>query len=115
MRRGTDRGSLDWPDWWRERGKRELQCILMTAWDPIGVGDAAEAWDEYERYAPEVIRILRETEDPQEAASQVSRYLSGVERDSMELHSDQSSLDNARLAASLVAWHEWSYVRGGSP
>ncbi len=22
-----DRGSRDWPDWWRERGKRELQCI----------------------------------------------------------------------------------------
>lgn len=109
-----DSGSSEWQEWWRERGERELQCILMTAWDPIGVGDAPEAWSEYETYAPEVARILRETNDPEEAAAGVAEYLGGVERHSMEIDSDKGRLDNARLAASLVAWHEWSYARGGS-
>ncbi len=104
-----------WQEWWRGRGERELQCILMTAWDPIGVGDAPEAWGEYERYAPEVARILRETKDPQKAAARVTEYLGGVERHSMGMDSDdQGRLGNARLAASLVAWHEWSFARGGS-
>lgn len=87
----------------------------MTAWDPIGVGDTPEAWDEYETYAPEVARILHETKDPREAAAQVAEYLSGVERHSMEIYSDQSRLDNARLAASLAAWHEWSYAAKPMP
>ncbi len=107
-----DSGSRGWQEWWRERGERELQCILMTAWDPIGVGDAAEAWGEYETYAPKLARILRETKDPQEAAAQVAEYLGSVERHSMGLNSDQGRLDNARLAASLVAWHQWSYAPG---
>jgi len=33
----------------------------------------------------------------------------------MEIDSGQGRLDIARFAASLVAWHEWSYARGGSP
>jgi hypothetical protein len=111
----VDSGSPGWREWWLERGERELRCILMTAWDPIGVGDAPEAWDEYETYALEVARILRETMDPQEAAVRVAEYLDGVEQDSMELSSGQDRLHNARLAASLVAWHEWSYTRGGLP
>lgn len=47
-----DRGADEWVRWWRQTGERELRCILMTAWDPIGVGDAPEAWDEYDSYAP---------------------------------------------------------------
>ncbi len=35
--------------------QRELRCILMTAWDPIRVGDAAEAWDEYDEYRPALL------------------------------------------------------------
>lgn len=110
----VESGGPGWWEWWRERGERELQCILMTAWDPIGVGDTPEAWSEYETYAPEVARILRVTNDPEEAATGVAEYLGGVERHSMEIDSDKGRLDNARLAASLVAWHEWSCARGGS-
>jgi hypothetical protein len=113
--RPKDSGSRGWEEWWRERGERELQCILMTAWDPIGVGDIPEAWGEYEAYAPKVAQILRETKDPREAATQVAEYLGDVERHSMEIESDQNRLENARLAASLVAWHEWSFARASSP
>jgi hypothetical protein len=38
----------DWHEWGRARGQDELRCILMTAWDPIGVGDEPGAWDEYD-------------------------------------------------------------------
>lgn len=102
-----------WRAWWRERGERELRCILMTAWDPIGVGDTPAAWDEYDGYAPQIARALRETVDPDESAAQVARHLGDAER-RMEMHTDQSRMANARLARSLVAWHEWSYLRGGS-
>lgn len=79
----------EWRAWWRERGERELRCILMTAWDPIGVGDAPEAWDEYDLYAPQVARILRETIDPQESASRVAQHLNDAER-RMGMHTDRS-------------------------
>ncbi len=39
-------GPNDWLEWWQQHGERELRCILMTAWDPIGVGDMPEAWSE---------------------------------------------------------------------
>jgi hypothetical protein len=104
----------EWRAWWRERGERELRCILMTAWDPIGVGDAPEAWDEYDEYAPQIARVLRETVDPHEAASRVAQYLHDAER-GMEMHSDQSRMANARLANSLVAWYGWSYTRSSTP
>lgn len=83
----------------------------MTAWDPIGVGDAPEAWSEYEAYAPQLARILRETEDSQDATARAAEYLTGIEGDEMELHADQGRLANVRLAASLVAWYEWSRAR----
>lgn len=112
--RHEDSDTDEWRAWWRERGERELRCILMTAWDPIGVGDTSEAWDEYDEYAPQVARALRETADPQESASRVARHLNDAVGQ-MELHTDQSRMANPRLASSLVAWHEWSYGRGGSP
>ena len=42
--------SDDWRQWWDEHGERELRCVLMTAWDPVGTGDTPEAWDEYDTY-----------------------------------------------------------------
>ena len=41
----VNRGGEEWLGWWRRTGERELRCIVMTAWDPIGVRDVAEAWD----------------------------------------------------------------------
>ena len=104
----------EWRAWWRQRGERELRCILMTAWDPIGVGDAPEAWGEYDEYASQIARVLHEMIDPHESASRVAQHLNDAER-RMEMHTDQSRMANARLGNSLVAWNEWSYVRGGSP
>src|SRR4051812_19148169 len=55
LRRNEQRledGPVAWRDWWSRHGERELRCILMSAWDPLGTGDVPEAWDEYDSYIP---------------------------------------------------------------
>lgn len=102
----------DWREWWQRRGERELRCILMTAWDPLGVGDVAEAWDEYDSYLAGVAQRLREADDEDDAAKRLADYLHHVERDFMGVAPGPHS---AGLASALAAWHEWSFVRGGGP
>jgi hypothetical protein len=64
-----------WRTWWEDRGERELRCILMTAWDPVGVGDVPEAWDEYNSYIDGVAQRLREGRDDDEGVKRVAGYL----------------------------------------
>lgn len=111
----VDGGADDWLRWWRATGERELRCILMTAWDPIGVGDAPEAWDEYDDYAPGVAHRLRDAADPDEGATHVAEYLNHVERDFMGNLTSERRRANRYLADSLLAWHEWSFERAGRP
>jgi hypothetical protein len=108
-------GTDEWLRWWRDTGERELRCILMTAWDPIGVGDAPEAWDEYESYAPGVAHRLRDSADSAEGAKHLAEYLNHIERDFMGDLTKERQRANGYLADSLLAWHEWSFRRGGRP
>jgi hypothetical protein len=105
----------DWPAWWRAGGDRELRCILMTAWDPIGVGDTPEAWDEYEHYAPGIAHRLRDANSRDDGTASVTDYLNHVERDFMGVERDERRRTNFYLAEQLVAWHEWSFKRGADP
>jgi hypothetical protein len=111
------RGTEDWLAWWRASGERELRCILMTAWDPIGVGDAPEAWDEYDDYLPGVASRLRDVKGFEEKLASVSEYLNHLERDFIweEELTEKQIQHSAYIAESLVAWHEWSYEHGGRP
>jgi hypothetical protein len=87
----------------------------MTAWDPIGVGDTPEAWDEYEDYAPGVAHRLRDAADWDEGVASVAEYLQHVSRDHMGVSTDERARENGYLAEQLVAWHEWSFKRRGRP
>jgi len=58
----------EWRRWWEATGERELRCILMMAWDPVGAGDAPEAWDEYDSYLPSVAERLQGGTDPDTTA-----------------------------------------------
>jgi hypothetical protein len=102
----------EWREWWQRQGERELRCILMTAWDPVGVGDVTEAWDEYDSYLPGVAQRLREADDEDDAANRVAEYLHHVERDFMGLATGRPARAS-QLASALAAWHEWSLVRDG--
>lgn len=105
----------DWQAWWEERGERELRCILMTAWDPLGVADAPEAWDEYDEYLAGVARHLGVTADADAAEEAIADWLSHVERDHImgQAGSPDRAADLAHLASTIVAWHEWSFTHGG--
>lgn len=112
--RRVDEGPEAWLQWWNEIGKRELRCILMTAWDPIGVSDTPEAWDEYDSYLPGVAYRLRDAPDTDAAAEAAAAYLGHVESDFMGIERN----DRARplyLGETLAAWHEWSFLHGGRP
>jgi hypothetical protein len=87
----------------------------MTAWDPVGAGDQPEAWDEYDTYALQIARQLHEASDAEAAQTAVADYLTRTEVESMGIESEQRASANDYLASALVAWHEWSYARGGRP
>ena len=108
-------GSDSWIRWWRMTGERELRCILMTAWDPVGTGDAAEGWDEYDSYIPGIVSRLRDASDPSAAASEVAAYLNHIEDRFIGHLPDRRARANHFISEALVAWHEWSYDRGGRP
>lgn len=108
-------GADEWARWWVERGERELRCILMTAWDPVGSGDAAAAWDEYDSYLAGVAHRLRDATDDDEGAHAVAAFVRHVESDLMGIHSSDRHRRAWFLAETLVAWHEWSFVRRGRP
>jgi hypothetical protein len=111
--RALHAGRADWQDWWARTGERELRCVLMTAWDPIGVSDTVEAWDEYDNYLAGVARRLRDIADPDAAAQSVEEYLRHIERDYIGLETTIGSRET--VSAALVAWHEWSFGHGGRP
>jgi len=105
-----------WEAWWRAHGDRELRCILMTAWDPLGVADAPEAWDEYDAHLGRVADMLRSIADRDAAEEAIAAYLRDVERDRQGMAgTPQADARIAALAGALIAWHEWSCRHGGRP
>lgn len=82
----------------------------MTAWYPVGVGNVAEGWDEYENYLAAVALRLREgAADDDDGVERVAASLQHVGRDFMGFRPSKDD----HLASALVAWHEWSFRRGG--
>jgi hypothetical protein len=65
-----------WDGWWDAAGEAELRTILLTQWDPLLVGDAAQAQDEYDGYLGELGDLLREGA----TSAAVSDYLASCEK-----------------------------------
>lgn len=38
--------------------ENEIREILLSSWDPIGIGDNPHLFDEYEDYIPEIKQLL---------------------------------------------------------
>ena len=77
-----------------------IKALLLHEWDPIGVFDIAEAKDEYDAYAFQVYKMVREDAD----ATAIARYLNWVVTSRMLL---PSNLDQDRaIATKAVAIHE---------
>ena len=64
---------------------KKLDEILLTEWDPIGVGGIAEARDEYHAYLPHVFRLALQGE----SENKIAEYLLWVETERMGLSGDR--------------------------
>lgn len=58
-----------------------VRQILIAQWDPIGVGDVAEAQDEYDRYAAEIAAAIGNNA----AAEEIASHLLNIEVERMGL------------------------------
>lgn len=76
---------------------RMVRVVLLWAWDPIGVRGIPEAVDEYDSYAPAVLRMLETGASDRHIAD----YLTSVVRNRMELRPNPKADDD--IAAMLRA------------
>lgn len=83
------------------RALAAVRRILWETWDPIGVNDASEATDEYDSYAPTIVRMIVDGAD----AHTLERHLAGIETRSMGLGAVASPRRTA-AALALVALRE---------
>lgn len=61
--------------------QKEIRTVLLQEWDPIGVSETPEAWDEYDSYIGGVYRLLTEGAGPRALAE----HLHGIEQGPMGL------------------------------
>lgn len=66
---------------------KEVKSILWEKWDPIGVNDGENEWnDEYDSYAPHIFRLALEGKD----ATHIAMSLSTAAETSMGLSPAQA-------------------------
>jgi hypothetical protein len=75
-----------------------IRETLLQHWDPIGISDAPDAADEYDRYAAEILRML-EAGDGQD---RIEAYLSSVTAERMGLRVTEMLRDRIKRTASLL-------------
>jgi hypothetical protein len=87
--------------WFRARGEEQLRELLFWRWDPIGVASAfPHTWDEYDRYAPRVVGVLRAGGDAAAVADELGR----IEHEVIGLERGERPATVA-AAAAIVAWY----------
>lgn len=77
---------------------RQIDEILWSEWDPIGINDCEEARDEYQGYLPHVWRFKLLRAD----AEIIAQYLWKVETDNMGLNGD---IEHCRQIANNIISH----------
>jgi hypothetical protein len=75
-----------------------VRRILWETWDPIGVNQTADAFGEYDSYAPTIVDLLARGR----SASELDLHLARIETDSIGL-SPRPSSDRAAAVAALTA------------
>jgi len=60
---------------------KAIHDVLISEWDPIGVGDEPLAQDEYDSYIPVIYRLISEGVDD----LTIARHLEQIETESMGL------------------------------
>jgi hypothetical protein len=99
-------GLAEWHLWWKREGAAELNELLLSEWDPIGVGDVPEARNEYSSYAGSLARLLREGADVEALQAELSSAL-----DHMGL--EPSGEREGRVAERIASWYADSMMQHG--
>ncbi len=68
----------------------EIRRALMTAWDPIGVGDAPNAQDEYDSYLGDVFALLATGASDE----QINEHLLRIVTERMELPAKKEDMQS---------------------
>jgi hypothetical protein len=78
---------------------KKINQLLLKLWDPIGVGNTAEASDEYDRYSPEIYKIIQSTDSYQE----LFKFLWSIETECMGLRGNRHKTEEcAKLLFNLM-------------
>lgn len=81
---------------------QKVRHILLHEWDPIGVGDLAEAQDEYDSYVQPVCNLIKDKKE----FIEIYEYLNWVVHDYMCLDdNDDINLIVAKKLAKLSIVH----------
>lgn len=73
-----------------------VRTILLEQWDPIGIRDVPAARDEYDRYAPGIVRSLR----GRTTVAGMAAQLLEIETEQMGLAADRERAE--RVARTLL-------------
>lgn len=70
---------------------KRMRKILLSEWDPLHVGDNPNLADEYDRYIPALVSLLRS--NPSRA--EIRAALRKIETDELKLETPSRGLDKA--------------------
>lgn len=65
------------------RMRESIRHVLLHEWDPIGVGDEPNAYDEYDSYIEGICNLLVSNVPPDE----IEKHLSSIETTKMHIRS----------------------------
>jgi hypothetical protein len=99
----------EWHVWWKHRGARELRRLLLNSWDPIGVRDAPEAWDEYDGYMSPIVSLLEQDK----SVRKLAKYLRHVRVDLMGVGPDKKT--DLQAASEIHAWYQTAMKQAATP
>lgn len=74
-----------------------MRARLMKHWDPIGIKDVEQCYDEYDSYIPSILSLIDNGVSPEELA----HFLDEIVSEQMGLTSNMS--ESARVAALLLS------------
>lgn len=83
--------------------KDAIRDVLLSHWDPAGVGENPLLRDEYDSYLPELIEELRQAQGDQD---RLYRYLYNLE---MENIAPPDSPERIRLTAEALGGFEFAF------
>ena len=73
-----------------------MRAFLMQHWDPIGIKDAAQCYDEYDSYIPQILQLINSGVD----AGGLATFLDRTVSEAMGLDSNMS--ESTRVATLLL-------------